>query len=53
MDSWGKGDYVMIFAGITGMSLLGFALYLIFTLLERRLCPWNYTGSMQGKKRTD
>lgn len=41
MDSWGKGDYVMIFAGITGMSLMGFILYLLFSLFERRLCPWN------------
>jgi len=53
MDAWGKGDYVMIFAGITGMSLLGFMLYLFFSLLERRLCPWNYTGTQQSIKKAD
>ena len=53
MDSWGKGDYVMIFAGITGMSLLGFVLYLFFSMLERRLCPWNYTGAKERVKIID
>jgi NitT/TauT family transport system permease protein len=41
MDSWGRGDYVMLFVGITGMSIMGFILYLFFSLLEKRLCPWN------------
>ena len=43
IDSWGRGDYVMIFVGITGMSIMGFMLYLIFSILERRICPWNFS----------
>ena len=51
IDSWGRGDYVMIFAGITGMSLMGFILYLLFSILERRMCPWNFSESPYQRKR--
>ena len=53
IDAWGRGDYVMIFVGITGMSLMGFILYLIFALLERKICPWNFTDPAYIVKRPE
>jgi len=40
MDAWARADYVMIFTGITGMSLMGLALYMLVALLEKKACPW-------------
>lgn len=44
MDSWGRMDYVTMFVGIFGMSMLGSALYEIANLLERRMCRWQGNG---------
>jgi NitT/TauT family transport system permease protein len=41
MDSWGSADYVMLYTGISCMALLGFCLYLLLDVLEKRLCRWN------------
>lgn len=46
MDAWGAMDYVTMFSGILGMSLLGAALYECANLLERRACRWMF---MRGK----
>ena len=43
MDAWARAEYIMIFTGITGMSLMGLVLFIIFSLLEKKLCAWNYT----------
>ncbi len=43
MDAWARADYIMIFVGITGMSLMGLILFIIFSLLEKKLCSWNFT----------
>lgn len=40
MDSWGAMDYVTMFTGILGMSLLGAALYECAELMERHVCRW-------------
>lgn len=40
MDSWGRADYTSLYTGIFCMALLGFSLYLLLDLLERRLCRW-------------
>jgi len=40
MDAWGRMDYVDMFIGILGMSLLGAALYEATDWLERRACAW-------------
>ncbi|QGY42046.1 ABC transporter permease subunit [Pseudodesulfovibrio cashew] len=42
MDAWGAMDYLTMFTGILGMSLMGAALYEIANLLERRLCRWMF-----------
>lgn len=43
MDAWARADYIMIFVGITGMSLMGLVLFIAFSLLEKKLCAWNFT----------
>jgi ABC-type nitrate/sulfonate/bicarbonate transport system permease component len=43
MDSWGRADYVALYTGISCMAALGFSLYLILDLLERRICAWTRT----------
>jgi len=43
MDAWARAEYIMIFVGITGMSLMGLVLFIIFSILEKKLCAWNYT----------
>lgn len=42
LDSWGLIRYREMFAGIIAMALLGFVLYEILDIAERRLCKWNY-----------
>lgn len=42
MDAWGAMDYLTMFTGILGMSMMGAALYEIANLLERRLCRWMF-----------
>jgi 4-hydroxybenzoate polyprenyltransferase len=43
MDAWARAEYIMIFVGITGMSLMGLVLFIIFSILEKKLCAWNFT----------
>lgn len=64
LTNWGLGYYIVVetyqimlyeemYAGIIGMSLLGFFLYMIIDSLERRLCPWrflNKTGAAPHKR---
>lgn len=45
MDSWGRADYVGLYTGITCMAVLGFSLYLLLDLLEKKLCRWNKTDN--------
>jgi len=42
MDAWGAMDYLTMFTGILGMSMMGAALYEIANLLERRICRWMF-----------
>ncbi len=44
MDSWGRADYVALYTGISCMAMLGFFLYLLLDLLEKRLCRWSTAG---------
>ncbi len=44
MDSWGRADYVALYTGISCMAMLGFCLYLLLDMLERRLCRWSAAG---------
>ncbi len=39
-NAWGLLQYTQIFVGIIAMSILGLALYEIFTYMEKRLCRW-------------
>lgn len=45
MDAWGAMDYLTMFTGIIGMSVLGATLYEIANLLERRICRWMFLRS--------
>ncbi len=45
MDAWARMNYVSMFTGILGMSLLGAALYELANLLEKRACAWSFTKS--------
>ena len=40
MDSWSRADYPSLYAGIVSMALLGFILYLVLELVEKRVCRW-------------
>lgn len=42
MDAWGAMDYLTMFTGILGMSMMGAALYEIANLLERKACRWMF-----------
>jgi len=42
MDAWGAMDYLTMFTGILGMSVMGAALYEIANLAERRACKWMF-----------
>jgi 4-hydroxybenzoate polyprenyltransferase len=39
-NAWGLLQYTQIFVGIIAMSILGLALFEVFTYMERRLCMW-------------
>jgi len=40
MNAWIMVDYLDMFAGILGLSLLGLLLLRFLDFLERKLCPW-------------
>jgi 4-hydroxybenzoate polyprenyltransferase len=40
MNAWTYMQYTQIFVGIIAMSILGLALYELFTFMERRICRW-------------
>ncbi|WP_353616720.1 ABC transporter permease [Desulfovibrio sp. Huiquan2017] len=42
MDAWGAMDYLTMFSGILGMSIMGAALYEIANVLERKACRWMF-----------
>ncbi len=42
IDAWGAMDYLTMFTGIIGMSLLGAALYEIANFMERKACKWMF-----------
>ncbi|MEE4241747.1 MAG: ABC transporter permease [Desulfopila sp.] len=44
MDSWGRADYVALYTGISCMAMLGFFLYLLLDVLEKKLCRWSNAG---------
>ena len=46
MDAWGAMDYLTMFSGILGMSLMGAALYEIANHMERKACKWMF---LRGK----
>jgi len=46
MDAWGAMDYLTMFTGILGMSLMGAALYELANFMERRACKWMF---LRGK----
>ncbi len=42
MDSWARMDYLDMYAGMVSLSMLGTFFFLLFTVLGKRLCPWNH-----------
>jgi len=44
MDAWGRMDYLNMFTGILGMSLLGAVLYEAANFLEKHICRWMTAG---------
>jgi len=40
LDSWSRADYEKMYAAITAMALLGFSLYIILEIAEKRICRW-------------
>ena len=42
MDAWGAMDYLTMFSGILGMSIMGAALYEVANVLERKACKWMF-----------
>lgn len=45
MDAWGAMDYLTMFTGILGMSIMGAALYEVANILERKACKWMFLRS--------
>lgn len=44
IDAWGSLDYLRMFSGIFGMSLLGVILYESVEVIERVACRWRFQG---------
>ncbi|MGI6677683.1 MAG: ABC transporter permease [Dehalobacterium sp.] len=42
MDSLSRMNYEEMFAGIIAMSLMGFVLYLLLDVAEKKLCAWKH-----------
>ena len=42
MDSMGRFNYSRMFAGIIGMGLLGFLMYIMIDLFEKVFCKWKH-----------
>ena len=42
MNCWVMVDYVQMFAGIFGMSLMGILFFKGIDFMERKLCPWGF-----------
>jgi len=42
MEAWGKADYASLYAGMVAMALMGFGLYIILEIIERKVCRWLY-----------
>ncbi|WP_084296056.1 ABC transporter permease [Desulfitibacter alkalitolerans] len=42
MDSMGRFNYSRMFAGIIGMALLGFFMYIVIDLFEKVFCRWKH-----------
>jgi NitT/TauT family transport system permease protein len=40
MDAWSRYAYPEMFAGIIAMGILGYSLYLLIDMLDRRICGW-------------
>lgn len=40
MDSWARMDYLDMYAGMVCLSLLATGFFVLFSLLDRHLCPW-------------
>lgn len=40
MDSWMRINYLDMYSGIIVLSLIGFCLFIIIDMTERRLCSW-------------
>jgi len=45
MESWSRLNYDEMYAGILGLSLMGFILFLLVEGLERKFCRWSRTHS--------
>ncbi len=42
MDAWGAMDYLTMFTGILGMSVMGAALFEMVDIWEKRICKWMF-----------
>ena len=51
-NAWSYMRYTQIFVGIIAMSILGLALYELFTYMEKRLCRWKVVPE-ETNERTD
>ena len=45
MNSWAMVNYPRMFAGIIALAALGFAVYVLFDVCERRLTRWRAAGN--------
>lgn len=42
MNSWIMADYKSMYAGIIALSILGFVIFKVIDLIERKVCRWLY-----------
>lgn len=40
LDAWSRMSYESMFAGIIAMGILGFVIYIVLDIMEKKACPW-------------
>ncbi len=42
MDAWSSANYPALYAAMMAFAIMGFSMYVVVEILERRLCRWLY-----------
>jgi len=50
MDSWARMDYLDMYAGMVCLSLLATAFFVLFSFLDKHLCPWMHLRDRESAR---